>query len=126
VNNAGQYEVVFFQRTGLQGLTRRLGVSIFLLLFFCGTNIQAGEPTPEIEVFVRAGCPHCEAAKAFLKEIQRERPVVRIAIYDIAEDSTTRQRLATLAEGEQQPGEGRIRSRLASSPQVAYLISRIQ
>jgi glutaredoxin len=88
---------VLFQRTGLQKLTRRLGASIFLLLFFWGTNIQTGEPTPEIEVFVRAGCPHCETAKAFLKELQRERPAVRILIYDIAEDSTARKRLATLA-----------------------------
>jgi glutaredoxin len=88
---------VLFQRTGLQKLTRRLGASIFLLLFFWGTNIQAGEPTPEIEVFVRAGCPHCETAKAFLKQLQRERPAVRILIYDIAEDSTARKRLATLA-----------------------------
>jgi len=88
---------VFFQRTGLKGFTRQLGASIFLLLFFFGTHVQAGEPTPEIEVFVRAGCPHCEAAKAFLKELQRERPAVRIAIYDVAEDSAARQRLATLA-----------------------------
>ncbi|MBI3808357.1 MAG: NrdH-redoxin [Nitrospirae bacterium] len=70
---------------------------MFLLLFFFGTPVPAGEPTPEIEVFVRAGCPHCEAAKAFLNELQRERPTVRIAIYDVAEDSTARQRLATLA-----------------------------
>ena len=88
---------MFFQRTGLKGFTRQLGASIFLLLFFFGTHVQAGEPTPEIEVFVRAGCPHCEAAKAFLKELQRERPAVRIAIYDVAEDSAARQRLATLA-----------------------------
>jgi len=88
---------VFFQRTGLKGFTQQLGTSIFLLLFFFGTHVQAGEPTPEIEVFVRAGCPHCEAAKAFLKELQRERPAVRIAIYDVAEDSAARQRLATLA-----------------------------
>jgi glutaredoxin len=88
---------VFFQRTGLQGFTRQLGASIFLLLFFFGTPVQAGEPAPDIEVFVRAGCPHCEAAKAFLKELRRERPAVRIAIYDVAEDSTARQRLATLA-----------------------------
>jgi glutaredoxin len=88
---------VFFQHTGLQRLTRQLSAVFFLLLFFYGTNIQAGEPNPEIEVFVRAGCPHCEAAKAFLKELQRERPAIRIAIYDIAEDSTARQRLATLA-----------------------------
>jgi glutaredoxin len=88
---------VFFQRTGLQRLTRQLGASIFLLLFFLGTPVQAGEPAPEIEVFVRAGCPHCETAKAFLKELKRERPAVRIAIYDVAEDSAARQRLATLA-----------------------------
>ena len=88
---------MFFQRTGLQRLTRQLGASIFLLLLFCGTNIQAKEPTPEIEVFVRAGCPHCETAKAFLNELQQERPAVRIVLYDIAEDSTARQRRATLA-----------------------------
>jgi glutaredoxin len=88
---------VFIQRTGLQGFTRQLGASIFLLLFFFGTPVQAGEPAPEIEVFVRAGCPHCETAKAFLKELRRERPAVRIAIYDVAEDSAARQRLATLA-----------------------------
>jgi hypothetical protein len=43
---------VFFQRTGLQRLTRQLGLSIFLLLFFCGTKVQAGEPTPEIDDFL--------------------------------------------------------------------------
>jgi glutaredoxin len=88
---------VFFQHTGLQRLTRQLSAVFLLLLFFCGTHVEAGQPTPEIEVFVRAGCPHCEAAKAFLKDLQRERPAIRIAIYDIAEDSTARQRLATLA-----------------------------
>ena len=50
-----------------------------------------------MEVFVRASCPHCETAKAFLKELQRERPAVRILIYDIEEDSTARKQLATLA-----------------------------
>jgi glutaredoxin len=88
---------VFFQRTGLQRLSQQLGASIFLLLFFFGTPVQAGEPAPEIEVFVRAGCPHCENAKAFLKELHRERPAVRILIYDIEEDLTARKRLATLA-----------------------------
>lgn len=42
--------------------------------------------------------PQCKAAKAFLNnELQRERPAVRIVIYDVAEDSAARQRLATLA-----------------------------
>jgi glutaredoxin len=59
--------------------------------------VQAGEPVPDLEVFVRAGCPHCEAAKVFLDELRRERPSLRIAIHDIAESPVARQRLATLA-----------------------------
>lgn len=88
---------MFCQLTGFKGFTRQLGASIFLLLFFFGTPVQAGEPAPEIDVFVRAGCPHCEAAKAFLKELRRERPAIRIAIYDVAENSTALKRLDTLA-----------------------------
>lgn len=61
------------------------------------TSALAGTPLPDLEVFVRAGCPHCEAAKIFLDEFQRERPALQIAIYDIAENPTARQRLATLA-----------------------------
>ena len=56
----------FFQRTGLQKPTRQLGLSIFLLLFFCGTHVRAAEPTPEIAVFISAGVSHCEVARAFL------------------------------------------------------------
>ncbi len=52
----------------------------------------------DIEVFVRAGCPHCEAAKTFLDELRREQPSLRIVLYDIAEDPAARQRLATLAK----------------------------
>ena len=57
---------------------------------------QAGEQ-PDIEVFVRQGCPHCEAAKTFLYDLQHERPALHIARYDIAENSSARQRLAMLA-----------------------------
>jgi glutaredoxin len=81
----------------LSGFVRKCIVYAVLLVGFSGTAALAGEPAPDIEVFVRSGCPHCEAAKAFLKELQRERPAVRIAIYDVAEDSAARQRLATLA-----------------------------
>lgn len=58
--------------------------------------ISADEPVSDLEVFVRTGCPHCEAAKVFLGELRRERPGLRIVIYDIAEDSAARRRLATL------------------------------
>ena len=33
----------------------------------------AGEQ-PDIEVFVRQGCPHCTATKWFLEDLRRDRP----------------------------------------------------
>lgn len=60
------------------------------------TDVPIHDAAPDIEVFVRAGCPHCEAAKSFLDDLRRERPGVQIAIYDIAEDPAARQRLVTL------------------------------
>ena len=56
---------------------------------------MAAEPAPaeELQVFVRPGCPYCEAAKRFLPELQRTRPKLRIRIRDISED---RQALADL------------------------------
>ena len=67
-----------------------------LLLVLSGPDVQADEPPPDIEVFVRSGCPHCEAAKVFLAELQRERPQLEIVFHDIVQDSAARQRLATL------------------------------
>jgi glutaredoxin len=70
-----------------------------LLLLLPGGEGQAraNEPAPDLEVFVRAGCPHCETAKLFLETLRRERPSLRVATYDIAEDPASRQRLMTLA-----------------------------
>jgi len=69
---------------------------ILTLVLGNGVPILADEPLPDLEVFVRAGCPHCEAAKVFLDELRRERPELRIVIFDIADDSAARQRLAAL------------------------------
>lgn len=69
---------------------------LFMLVLWSGAPVGASEPVVELEVFVRAGCPHCEAAKVFLAELQRERPRLRIIFHDIVQDSTARQRLATL------------------------------
>lgn len=79
------------------GFVRTIGICLILLALGSGALVQAGEPVPDLEIFVRAGCPHCEAAKIFLDDLRRERPAVRIALYDVAEDSAARQRLATLA-----------------------------
>jgi glutaredoxin len=87
---------VSLQYTGLRGIFLGLGAFLFVFAMSGGTSALASAPRPDLEVFVRAGCPHCEAAKHFLSELQRERPSLRIAIYDVAEDSDARQRLATL------------------------------
>lgn len=88
---------MFRRSTARQGQVLRLAAGLFALLCFNGTQIHAEERAPDIEAFVRAGCPHCEAAKIFLDELQRERPSLQIASYDIAENSTARKRLALLA-----------------------------
>ncbi|MBI5775773.1 MAG: glutaredoxin family protein, partial [Nitrospirae bacterium] len=56
---------------------------------------EAASP-PEIEVFVREGCPHCAAAKLFLNNLQQERPGLRIVIRDVAQDPAARARLNEL------------------------------
>ena len=89
---------MFFQRT--TGERCRLGLSLYLfvLLVLSGTSLQAAGTTPDIDVFVRAGCPHCEAAKIFLDELRREQASLHIALHDIAEDPAARQRLITLVQ----------------------------
>ena len=87
----------FQQATGNKSIPR-LTSWLFVLLILCAPNVPATESTPDIEVFVRAGCPHCEAAKIFLDDLRRERPSLQIVLYDIAENTTARQRLATLAK----------------------------
>jgi glutaredoxin len=89
--------MVFHPHHNVWTLVRTIGICLVLLIVGNGAQVQAGEPVPDLEAFVRAGCPHCEAAKAFLKELQRERPAIRITLYDVAEDSAARQRLAMLA-----------------------------
>jgi len=52
-------------------------------------------PAVDLQVFVRPGCPYCEAAERFLPQLQRRRPALRIEIRDIAAD---RQALVDLQE----------------------------
>jgi glutaredoxin len=89
--------VIRRHQDNIWGFVRTIGICLILLAPGSGAGVQAGEPVSDLEIFVRAGCPHCEAAKIFLDDLRRERPAVRIALYDVAEDSAARQRLATLA-----------------------------
>ncbi len=88
---------MFFQRTPGERCSLGLILYLFVLLILSRAPLQAaGTTTPDIDVFVRVGCPHCEAAKIFLDELRREQPSLHIALHDIAEDPAARQRLITL------------------------------
>ena len=52
---------------------------------------------PQIEVFVRAGCPHCAKAELFLEGLAKERPDIRIVIRDVVAEPAALQRLQDLA-----------------------------
>ena len=76
---------------------RTVVLSLFTFLLLHASGVIAGEPAPDLEVFVRAGCPHCEAAEHFLDQLLHERPSLNIVVHDVALDPTALQRLKTLA-----------------------------
>jgi len=49
---------------------------------------QSRSGGPELEVFVRQGCPHCSHAKDFLPELQRRRPALRVRVRPLESDPT--------------------------------------
>jgi len=65
-----------------------------LALAFAAPALAAGET---LEVFSRAGCPHCETAAVFLAELARERPALAIIRHDVVRDPAARERLRALA-----------------------------
>ena len=81
----------------------RLHTGLLLLLLCLFVHPGAGlasESAPDVEVFVRTGCPHCEAAKAFLEDLRRARPELRILIHAIDRDPAALARLETLARAQ--------------------------
>jgi glutaredoxin len=47
---------------------------------------QPGIGGPELQVFVREGCPHCAAAKDFLPELQKRRPGIQVRLRPLESD----------------------------------------
>ena len=93
----------------LLSVVRLAGVLIVLAILpgGAGPALAASEArAPEIEVFVREGCPHCEAAKAFLGELARERPDLRVTLVDVRREPDALARLNELSRtaGIAQPG----------------------
>jgi glutaredoxin len=54
--------------------------------------------SPDIEVFVRTGCPHCAKAEEFLSKLQQEQPALRIVIRDVSREPAAMERLQNIAE----------------------------
>jgi len=59
---------------------------------------------PDIEAFVREGCPHCARAEAFLATLQREQPQLNITVRDVRKEPAALERLKRLAEGRGEAG----------------------
>ncbi len=61
---------------------------------------------PELQVFVRQGCPHCGEAKAFLPVLQRRRPELRMRLRSLDSDPAALDDLRRIsaAAGIQTPG----------------------
>ena len=58
---------------------------------------QPEEMRADMEVFIREGCPHCEAAKTFLKKLRQEMPSIHILFHDVGRSPDALSRLTTLA-----------------------------
>ena len=92
-----------------------LGAILWLTVLCAGQAIAAAETEgrllPDIEVFVREGCPHCEAAKRFLADLEGEQPGLRVTLIDIRRDPDALARLDELSRnaGITQPGVPTIR-----------------
>ncbi len=72
-------------------LSGRLGVA------FAAESLPVSPP-PDVEAFVREGCPHCSRAEAFLARLQLERPALRIVIRDVERDPGALERLQQVVE----------------------------
>ena len=70
------------------------------------TSARAQTLRTTIEVYVRDGCPHCADAKAFLSQLQHERPDIRVQLHSVDTDAAARDRLIVLFQdaGEWPPG----------------------
>ena len=74
-----------------------LCLSILLCWGFGAALAVAAAPAAEIEVFVRPGCPYCEAAEHYLQELRRRRPGLQVRIRDVSRDAEALQELGELA-----------------------------
>lgn len=85
----------------MRWITKQLRVLLTTLtLVWAGGACALADSAPpiDIEVFVRAGCPHCAEAEEFLARLHREQPALRIVVHDVSLDLGAMERLQRIAE----------------------------
>jgi len=97
-------------------LVPRLALALLAMVLWLGADATVAASTPagpatvakvpELQVFVREGCPHCAAAKTFLVQLARERPDLRIVYRQVDQDAQARDELVAVsrAAGAWPPG----------------------
>jgi glutaredoxin len=76
-------------------LLRRLAALALVYLVLPAQPCAAGNGV--VEAFVREGCPHCAQAEAFLAQLGREDPTLKVVVRDVGREPAALERLKELA-----------------------------
>lgn len=69
-----------------------------LLLLWWLPGVQAAAPAPAVlDVYVREGCPHCDAAKDYLPAFAQSRPWLQIRYWQVDRDAAARDQMLAVA-----------------------------
>jgi glutaredoxin len=79
-------------------LPSRAAAVLALVAISCFAPRAEAREAPALELFVRAGCPHCARAEAFLDALAERHPELRIERRDVGADAEALARLRRLAE----------------------------
>ena len=78
-------------------LPTRASVFVLLLLSVALAAFAAPAGTLVMEVFVRDGCPHCSAAKDYLRELAEQRPGLEVRLRHVDKDPLARDDLLRIS-----------------------------
>ncbi|MFN7951262.1 MAG: glutaredoxin domain-containing protein [bacterium] len=88
-----------------RGPCRSLAACVTLVLACAATAAAATrEPCDRIELWSRAGCPHCADARRFLDELRARIPGLEVEVHDVVGDAAALASLRALAEREHLAG----------------------
>lgn len=84
-------------------MLRRVRLGLLALVLAClfvvvPRRLAWAETVPDVEIYTREGCPRCDAAKAYLRELARRRTDLTVREVDVSRDPAARRRLTELTE----------------------------